>query len=284
MSTIEPYLIGLVLIAALTHASWNALVKTTADGLCTFATVMGTGAVIYMFVAPFVDLPERSVWFYLWVSTFLHYGYFMFLWYALRHGDLSTAYPVARGSAPMIVAVGAAVLAGEVLSWQATFGLVIASSGICMLAFEKGLPRAGHRKPFLLAFITGLFIASYTVVDGLGLAKASEPWGYIVWLNIFDGAPLLIYVLVTRRQIYLEFLRVDGKKAVLGGVFAMIGYFFVLYALSFGHMAHVSALRETSVLFAVVLASFTLHEKFGPIRWVAAIAIVCGVATMHLSG
>jgi drug/metabolite transporter (DMT)-like permease len=284
LSTIEPHLIGLVLIAAFTHASWNALVKTTGDGLCTFATVMGTGAVIYMFVAPFVTLPEREVWGYLAVSTLLHYGYFIFLWYALRHGDLSTAYPVARGSAPIIVGVGATVLAGEVLSTQSTIGLAVASSGICMLALEKGLPKQGHRKPFVLAFITGLFIASYTVVDGLGLTIASEPWGYIVWLNILDGAPLLLYVLLTRRQLYIEFLRIDGKKAVLGGVLAMIGYFFVLYALSFGHMAHVSALRETSVLIAVILGCFTLHEKFGPIRWVAAIAIVCGVASMHLSG
>lgn len=284
MITIEPFLIGLVLIAALTHATWNALIKTTGDGLCTFATIMGTGAIICLAAVPFVDFPAPEVLPWLAASTVLHHLYFMFLWYALRHGDLSKAYPVARGASPILVAVGAVVLAGEVLAFQSTVGLVLASFGICLFAFEKGLPRQDQLKPFLLAFVTGIFIASYTVVDGVGLGISETPWGYIVWLTIFNGFPMLFYAIFVKHRIYVEFLKVDGIKIVIGGILAMVGYNIVLYAISFGNMAHISALRETSVLFAVILGAITLKEKFGPIRWIAAITIVIGVATMHVSG
>lgn len=269
------------------HASWNALVKTTGDGLLTFATIMGTGAIICLAALPFVEFPKPEVVPWLLASVVLHHCYYMFLWFALRHGDLSKAYPVARGASPLLVAVGAGFLLGEILSVQGTIGLLLASFGICLFAFEKGLPKQDQLKPFLLALVTGFFIASYTVVDGVGLMASDTPeeiWGYIIWLNILDGIPMLIYAIITKRGLYIEFMKKDGPKIMLGGVFALVGYSFVLYAISFGHLAHVSALRETSVLFAVVLGAFTLKEKFGPIRLVAALTIVVGVASMHLSG
>ncbi len=281
---LEPYLIALVLVAALTHASWNALVKTSGDGLFTFTTVMGTGAVIYIFALPFVDFPVAAAWPYLIGSVILHNAYFMLLWYAYRYGDLSSAYPVARGASPLLVAGGAALFVGQTLTPITLTGLVLASAGICLFAFEKGLPRGENLKPFMLAFATGIFIASYTVTDGVGLREVETPFGYIAWLNFLDPVPMMIYVLIRRPMAYVAYLKVDGLKAVIGGLLAMTGYAFVLYALSQGSMAHVSALRETSVLFAVVLGAVTLKERFGPIRWVAAICIVGGVAAMHLSG
>jgi len=279
----DPYLIVLLLVAALSHASWNAVLKSSGDRLFTMTTVMGVGTLFYGPALFFVDFPTPEVWPYLIASILLHYCYFYFLTFAYRHGDLSAVYPVARGCSPLMVAGGAALFAGQMLSPVAVAGVATASIGICLFAFEKGLPTRHLMKPLAIAFVVSCFIASYTVVDGLGLLRSETPYGYIAWLNFVDGIPLLAWAVVVKGDDYIRFLKADGRKAFMGGVLAMVAYALVLYALSVGGMAHVSALRETSVLFAVILGAVTLGEKFGAIRWIAALAIVGGVGAMHLS-
>ncbi len=280
---LDLYLIILLLIAAFSHASWNAVLKSSGDRLFTMTTVVGIGTLLYGPTLLFVDFPTLAVWPYLIVSFLLHLGYFFFLTYAYRQGDLSAVYPVARGCSPLMVAGGAALFAGQALGPIATAGVVTASTGICLFAFEKGMPTRHLMKPLAMAFVVSCFIASYTVVDGLGLLRSETPYGYIAWLNFLDGIPLLVWAFAAKGDDYVRFLKADGRKAFMGGVLAMVAYSLVLYALSVGGMAHVSALRETSVLFAVILGAVTLGEKFGAIRWVAAIAIVGGVTAMHLS-
>ncbi len=280
---LDIFLIALLLIAAFSHAAWNAVLKSSGDRLFTMATVMGMGTLVYGPVLFFVDVPPLHIWPFLITSFLLHLGYFFFISYAYKFGDLSAVYPIARGCSPLMVAGGAALFAGQVLSPLATAGVVVASFGICLFAFERGLPTRHIMKPLMMAFIVSCFIASYTVVDGMGLIRSETPWGYIAWLNFLDGIPMLVYVFLTRGEGYVQFLKIDGRKAAMGGLLAMLAYGLVLYALSVGGMAHVSALRETSVLFAVILGSVTLGEKFGPIRWVAAIAIVAGVTALQIS-
>ena len=280
---LDLYLVGLLLVAAFSHAAWNAVLKSSGDRLFTMTTVMGMGTMVYGPVLFFVDLPPLDVWPFLIASFLLHLGYFFFLTYAYRHGDLSAVYPIARGCSPLMVAGGAALFAGQMLGPVATAGVVTASIGICLFAFEKGLPTRHLMKPLMMAFVVSCFIASYTVVDGLGILRTGTPFGYIAWLNFLDGIPMLIWVFASKGDAYVRFLKTSGRKAAMGGVLAMVAYALVLYALSVGGMAHVSALRETSVLFAVILGSVMLGEKFGPIRWVAAIAIVCGVTALQIS-
>lgn len=280
---LDLYLIGLLLIAAFSHAAWNAVLKSSGDRLFTMTTVMGIGVIFYGPALFFVDVPPIDVWPFLIASFLLHLGYFFFLTYAYRQGDLSAVYPVARGCSPLMVAGGAALFAGQALGPVATAGVVTASIGICLFAFEKGMPTRHLMKPLMMAFVVSCFIASYTVVDGLGILRTETPFGYIAWLNFLDGIPLLVWVFVAKGEAYVRFLKTDGRKAALGGILAMVAYGLVLYALSVGGMAHVSALRETSVLFAVILGAVTLGEKFGPIRWVAAVAIVSGVTALQLS-
>jgi len=260
------------------------VLKSSGDRLFTMATVVGVGTLLYGPVLPFVDFPSAEVWPFLIASFLLHLGYFFFLTYAYRQGDLSAVYPVARGCSPLMVAGGAALFAGQALGPIATMGVVAASVGICLFAFEHGRPTRSLMKPLAMAFVVSCFIASYTVVDGMGMQRSETPYGYIAWLNFLDGIPLLVWMIVTKGDDYLRFLKIDGPKAFGGGVLAMIAYSIVLYALSVGGMAHVSALRETSVLFAVVIGAVTLGEKFGAIRWIAAISIVGGVSVMHLFG
>ena len=281
---LEPHLIAIVIFAALMHATWNALVKVSGDRFFTMAALMGTGTIILIPALFYVDWPTAEAWPYLLVSSLLHLGYFGVLIFSYRFGDLSAVYPAARGSSPVLIAVGAYLFAAQSISMSAALGLALASGGMCLFAFEKGLPTRHLMKPLLMALTVGVFIASYTVVDGIGLRYSSSAFSYIAWLSFLDGIPLMAWAFIFQGNAFRTYLRTDGRKAMVGGVFSLAAYALVLYVLSIGSMAHVSALRETSVLFAVVLGAVTLKERFGAIRCVAAIAIVTGVVTMHVVG
>ena len=282
--TIEPWAIGVLLFAALTHALWNAVVKSSGDRLFALTTIMATSGVLCLPLMILVEPPAPESWPFLGASIVIHLIYYLGLSWAYRHGDLSTAYPVARGAAPLLVATGAAVFAGQLLSPLAIAGIALTSFGISMFAFEHGLPRRHNFKPFVSALFVSLMIASYTVVDGMGLRRTPDPFSYIAWLFVIDGLPLFLWALAFRRKTYLGHLRVNWKREISGGALSLVAYAMVLYILSFSGMAMVSALRETSVLFAVVIGAIRLHERFGVYRWVAAFVVTAGVIVMQIAG
>jgi drug/metabolite transporter (DMT)-like permease len=163
-------------------------------------------------------------------------------------------------------------------------GITLVSLGIISLMFVGGRPRNADLTPILLALATALSIAVYTVVDGLGMRRAATPWGYIVWLNILEGIPFMIGVAILRPREIGPFLRSRWKIDVFGGVLAVTAYAIVLYALAQGAMAHVSALRETSVLFAAVIGVVVFGEPLGWRRVACAAAIVAGMIVLQVSG
>ena len=273
---------ALILLAAVMHAGWDALVKTGEDRVLTMALVLAVGILVAALALPFVPAPAPESWIYLVASLVLHTGYFFFLLEAYRIGDLSHVYPVARGTAPLLVAAGAAVLAGERLNATGIGGLVLASVAIMSLAFEGGRSGIRDPRPFLFGLGTALFIAGYTVADGLGVRLSGAPLGYICWLFVLDGLPLVLYALAVRRGRIGAYLRAHWKPGLLGGLMAGLAYGLVIWALSFGTMAHVSALRETSVIFAAVIGSVMLREPFGGPRIAAACVVVAGIALMNL--
>ena len=277
-------LVLLVLMAALVHASWNAVVKASADRVLTFTAIHVTGTVLGAVAALWVGLPEAHVWPYLLVSAAVHNLYYVFLLVSYRLGDLSEVYPIARGSSPLMVALLAAFVAGEVPGPLAMAGIAMVSLGIISLAFARGRPTRAGLKPLAAALVTGMLISSYTVLDGLGMRAGSSPWPYIVWLNVLEGIPFGLYVLACRRRDVPGFLAVHWKPALAGGCLTIIAYGIALYALTQGGMAHVSALRETSVLFAALIGTFVLKEGFGPVRLAAALAIAAGIAVLQVAG
>ena len=232
-----------------------------------------------------------DAWPYLFAGVVIHNAYYVVLLQAYRFGDLSHVYPLARGIAPLAVAVLAALFAGETPSPSGLTGIAIVSFGIISLMFAAGPPggnKAGEkgatRKPVLLAVATGLFIASYTVVDGLGIRLGATALGYIVWLNVGEGVPFMLWAAVTRRKEMGAFLKVHWPRTTGGGVMVVTAYALVLYALSEGAMASVSALRETSVLFAALIGVVLLGEPLGRLRIVSAALIVAGVVLLQVAG
>ena len=283
---LQLHLVFLVLLAAVLHASWNAVVKSSGDRFLSFTAIRGTGTVIAAGATFFVTVPLSEAWPYLVAGWVIHNCYYVVLLQSYRFGDLSHVYPLARGVAPVTVAVLAAVFAGEVLNTGGMIGIGLVSAGIISLMFtgrrdESG--PGGGLKPVLLAVATGLFIATYTVVDGIGIRLGETALGYIVWLNIGEGIPFMIAALALRPKEVGPFLKLHWPRTTGTGLLVVLAYGLVLYALSQGAMAHVSALRETSVLFAAVIGVVLLREPLGPRRIAAAAVIVAGIILLQVS-
>lgn len=289
----------LVLLAAFLHASWNAVLKMGEDRLLTTTVIMGVGGLAVLPFLPFLAFPAAASWPLLLLSVALHLGYFFFLIKAYQDGDLSHVYPVARGVAPLIVAGGAAVFAGERLTAVGTLGIILASGGIASLAFlggrggdgggGKGAAQgetdpAAARRAYFFALGTGAFIASYTLADGFGVRLSGAAISYIAWLFFISGATLALVTVFFRRGGLATYTRRYWRPGLLGGVMCALAYGIVIWALGDNPMAFVSALRETSVVFATLIGCFVLKEAFGLGRLLAALTVAAGVALLQLVG
>lgn len=270
---------ALVLCAALLHASWNALLKTSTDrlGAMTLMTLgAGLGALPFVLLLP---LPSPASWPYLALGVALHAGYNLFLVRAYRVGDFGQAYPIARGSSPMLVAVGAALLVGEQMNAGSWLGVALISLGILSLAeLRRGMSLAGP----LTALATGVFIAGYTVVDGLGARLSGDALAYAGWLFLLDSPAIgLIYLLRYRRLPMMQ-----GGRALwrgLGaGLLSLLAYGIVIWAIARAPMGAVSALRETSVLFAALIGAIFLGEKLTLRRGLSCLLITGGAMLLGL--
>jgi drug/metabolite transporter (DMT)-like permease len=273
----------LVLLAALFHASWNALVKTSGDRLAVLAMLNGVGSIIALLALPFVAVPAQESWVYLGASIVLHSGYYFFLIGAYRFGDLSHVYPLARGLSPLLVAGAALIFAGEILPPVAFIGVLLACAGIVSLSFDGGPPWRSDWRPLLFAFGTATFIASYTIVDGIGVRAAGSVAGYIAWLFALDAVPIVVVAWILRRRELRWTVRAEWKKGLVGGMLALAAYGLVIWAMSLAAMAAVSALRETSVIFAALIGTILLKERFGRLRVSAAVMVAAGMVFMNLA-
>lgn len=272
----------MVLAAAVLHASWNALVKVGGDALVRLALVNATAAFCALPLLPFVEVPAAASWPYLLGSILIHQFYYLFLVLSYRVGDLSHVYPIARGSAPLLVAVGAYLLAGETLNGLGIIAVLIICGAILSLAFG-GDWRQGVSKPVLFALGTGVTIAAYTVCDGLGGRASDNVLAYIVWLFALDGLPIALFAVYMRRRILLGTLRQSWRPGVLGGTLALGAYGMVIWAMSLTPMTYVSALRETSVIIAALIGTRLLKEPFGSRRIAAASLVASGVILLQFS-
>ena len=297
MSTVlDPLVIGLLLAAGLMHATWNAILKADAtDRVTTFGVIMLSGLVIGAPMLPFLPPIEAPAWKWLVGSTVIHVFYYCFLLRAYALGDLSHTYPIARGMGPLLVALFSGRLLGEALRLQDIAGVILLSAGLIALAMParraKGAPQVAldavrrHRLATLFAVLTGLTIAGYIVVDGLGVRAAGPTLehkiAYIAWLNVVEGPWLFLFALARRPEAVANYLRRGWWRGAAGGAIAALGYGIAIWALSQGPMAHVAALRETSVLFGALMGTLLLGEPFGPRRVVAAAVIVSGLVLMN---
>jgi drug/metabolite transporter (DMT)-like permease len=266
-----------VLGAALLHASWNVLVKSGADTqLETINVALGSG-LIALVVALFLPAPAQVSWPWLAGSAVVHILYFMFLAGAYRWGELSYTYPVMRGGGPMIVAVVGALALGEVLPPAETLGVLAICAGILGFASGRHDPRATA-----FAIANAVVIAAYTLIDAQGARLSGAAVSYALWFFTANGVVILLYGLARRGPAVGRYFTTNWKKAMLGGACAVGAYGIALWAMTQAPVALVAVLRETSVVFAAVIASIFLREKLTRRRVVATAAVLVGLIALRI--
>ncbi len=257
------------------------MVRAGDDRLGTLTLMTGTSALLALPVLPFLPLPSLETWAILGFTLIPHTAYKLFLARAYTYGDLGHVYPVARGSAPLLVAVGAFFLLGESLSVWAIGGLVLVTGGIMSLAWKKRGGTADERKATLYALATAGCIAVYTMADGIGGRIAETPLTYVFWLFLLDGAIFFAIGLHRRGWHSLKATRAVWTVAFGGGALQMVAYTIVIWAMSIAPLGPISALRETSVIFAALLSAYLLKEPIGRIGIAAAATVALGVALIR---
>ncbi len=267
----------LVLLAAALHAGWNTLIKISGDRVAVMAFVTFSGGLLSLPFLLFVDAPDPASWPLLVLTILLHTAYHFFLPIAYDHGDLGQVYPIARGSAPLLVTGGAALFAGEYIPPIAMIGVFCLAVGVMALTFDKTGPARINRKAVLFALATGACIASYTIVDGLGVRQAGSILGFAVWLTIGDGVLTFAIALLWKGQSIWNVAQNNLGRGFVGGAMQVGAYWIIVWALALAPMAMVSSLRETSVLFAALISTFILKEGFGVWRFVSASFVTLGL-------
>jgi drug/metabolite transporter (DMT)-like permease len=274
---VTPLVIGLVLLAALLHASWNAMAKSGGTPEYSIASYQLLGAMVCLPFLFTVPLPLAASWPMILLSVIWHNIYYFTLAKSYRAGDLSLMYPLFRGLAPVLVALGAAVFAHEWLSPGSMLGIGLISFGLISITLLGG--QFGRISPLALRWglATSLLIAIYTVTDGLGVRAAGNSLSYILWLFVLEPIPICLTLLLIDRAAWFNYIRHKPGKIVLGGLASSAAYALVIFAMGLGSMAMVSSLRETSVIFAALIGTLLFRESFGRQRIFASVLVVCGV-------
>jgi drug/metabolite transporter (DMT)-like permease len=268
-----------VLLAALMHASWNAWVKGGDDRFASILCLSAGQSLLAALLLPFVGFPPTQAWPWIAASAALHTGYKVSLLNAYERADLSQVYPLARGTAPLIVAVAGALFFAEVPPPVRLAAVAAIGGGILLMAGGRGRLSSAALG---LAMSTAAFTAAYTVVDGLGARLAGDASAFILWSIAIDGPLMLAYGLLARGARAGEAIRGGWRQGVLAGSVSGGGYWIVVWAFTQAPLALVAALRETSVLFAMLIAALFLKERVPPRRWAAGALIVAGIVLMRL--
>ena len=280
-------IVGLVLLAALLHASWNALIKSGDDKALDTAFIHVLGCGVGAILVAFVGLPRTEALPWLAASLVIHVGYYITLVGAYRHGELGFSYPIMRGTAPLLVALLSGQLIGEHPPMTAWFGIAGISVGVLLIGLTRSTTGGGSRR-HALAFVlaNACIIASYTIVDGLGVRASGNAAQYVGLLFLIDGGPYFAIVMWQRRAVLgaaRARMLARWPGALLGACASLGAYGIALWAMTRAPVASVAALRETSVLFAALIGVLMLKERFRFQRAVGTCTIVAGVMALRLA-
>lgn len=274
---------GLVVLAALLHASWNALLHGNRDRYLSMAWMSIAIATVSALVVLVVPWPTQAAWPYIVASGLVHIVYNMSLVRSFQSNDLAIAYPIARGSSPLLVTLGAGLFAHEAIQPLHVLGIAMISAGLLTLALQG---RRVSRSGILAALSTGAMIALYTVIDGMGVRlNNGQALAYTAWMFMFYWFTPVLFVAMRGFAVLLRPLQTAPMSigsSLAGGMVSIAAYGIVIWAMQSGAMGAVSALRETSVVFAALIGRFFLRESVSGKRWLACVVVAAGAICLGL--
>jgi drug/metabolite transporter (DMT)-like permease len=272
-----------VIAAAAMHAAWNALVKVRTDRFASISITALGMALVAIPVLPFVDVPHAAVWPWIIASVIIHVGYRLFLIMAYNAGDLAQTYPLARGAAPLMTAVGAIFLVHEVPGPIAILGILLLSGGTLLMSLRGGLLGQLNGRAVGYALATSVFISGYTLVDGNGARLASTASSYAAWLFFCDGLCSMVIGFYYRGKGLLTVIAREWKTGLMAGALSAGSYWIAMWAMTRAPIASVAALRETSIVFAMIISVFVIGERMTAWRVTAAACIVAGAIALRMA-
>jgi len=271
-------IIAILLLTALLHATWNVALKTGADRVLDMAAMRVSGVIFALIVIPLTPMPAPAAWPPLIASAVAYMAYYGFLISSYRHGDISQVYPIARGSAPLLVAVAALLVIDETLSPLATAGVIVISVGIIVAG--SGAFRQNTRA-IVYAVFTGLTIAANQFLGGVGVREAGTILGYSAWLELLTCVPFIAFACYRRTGHVAAYAATSvARRNVILGVGSVVSFLVALWAMTHLPIATVTATRETSAIFAALAGAILMKEPFASRRIIAAAIVVAGITLL----
>jgi drug/metabolite transporter (DMT)-like permease len=269
-----------VIAAAVTHAAWNAIAHGIKDQTLAFALIGVGGIAIGIPLVIVTAVPRADAWPYLLGSVAIHVFYNLLLMQCNRLGEFSQVYPLARGTSPLVVTILAAIFVHEHLALPQVAGVLIVSAGLAVLVLAGRRPGRGA---FAAAVGTGLTIAAYTTVDGVGVRLSASPVGYIGWLMVLESLCVPMFAVYRRRGVLLKQPKRVLAAGLAAGALSVLAYGLVLWAQTRGALAPIAALRETSVIFGAIIGAMVFREPFGRTRIAATVLVAAGIVLLNVS-
>lgn len=272
-----------VLLGALLHATWNALVHAASDKFFDTVLVVGGAGALTACWLPFAPAPAVESWPYLAASVLIHVGYFTFVAFCYRNAELSFAYPLMRGSAPALSAVAVALLLHESPSPGGWVGVLLVSCGVILLAGDASHSGSFRLAPTALALGNAGVIVMYTLVDGVGARLSGHAFSYTGWMFLLTAVPLLVALFARRGRSAAGRVRLNLARGLIGGACTLGSYGLALWAMTRAPIALVAALRETSVVFAMLIATGFLREQISGLRYLSVLVVSAGAIAIKVS-
>ena len=268
----------LILVSALCHAVWSAIIKSSKNPLSLMGITSVLEVTIFLPLTFTVPFPTLEVWYFLIATVIIHVFYRLNVIYSYRYGDLSYIYPISRGSSCLFVAIISILFLSSDISVAGFVGILIVCIGLFLISYSKNL--SFNFRGFALAISTAILITAYTLVDGVGVRLSENGFSYIYWLFTLNGIPLLIIGLISKdglrkRETY------TFRSGIAAGVFATSSYAIVVWSMQFIEIAYVSSIREISIVFAAIIGMLFLFEKNAKSRIIPSTLIVSGISVVY---
>ncbi|HWR87363.1 MAG TPA: EamA family transporter [Acidiferrobacterales bacterium] len=273
---------AVVLLGAVLHAAWNTLVRRAADKLLDTVLITSGAGILTAVLLPALPLPATESWPYLAASVLIHVIYFAVVALAYHGAELSFAYPIMRGSAPVLSAVAVALLLNETPTLGGWLGIFLVSGGVLLLAADAWRTGKLRKGPTILALTNAGVIAVYTLVDGQGARLSGHAFSYTGWMFLLTAVLLLGLSFALKGRRVIDHVRHGWQRGLLGGASTLASYGLALWAMTQAPIALVAALRETSVVFAAIMAALFLAEPVTRLRAVSIITVAAGAVAIKI--